>query len=325
MNQKLLFYFVISIVVLLPSCNVNYKKEKENDFQSILAIEFPAHFPDNTADAIILRKMVKEYVASNDTINIGAYIQRRLGNELWHIDSAICIRLKERFLEDDKLLRDCAYLVSALKCKDQFQSEYFNVYNINSKVSLEDIALYDRQYEKLKKLFKNTDTCRLNLYLDTNLNYWRAFPPWYVKYGLLQRYINGNPHELVHHFFTQYSDVPFFQEPMAFLYGGYRNNAAKFYEKYTSLNKELSVGNYVLAKENWHFPAIVILEQKQKQSFWLFTSVLMQKFGIEKFIEFASLTTWDKSNDDFERNFAEVYGMALKKFEKENIISKLKQ
>lgn len=323
MKNKLLL--LILAVFILGSCIQKKDKVKSNRFDKILQTDFPKHFPEETVDAVILRKIIEEYVVKQDTSNLMTYINVILQEELYAKDSVVFYRILNQLDKDEKLVKGCEYLNNALSCKDQFQSKHFNVYNLNSRVKPEEINLYDKQYSELRKIFNNTDTLKLNLVLDTNLNYWRAFPIWDVKYGLLQRYVNGNPHELVHHFFTKYSDVPFFQEPIAFLYGDYRNDTAKFYNEFTSIKEELTNAEYVMAKEVWHFPAIVILEKNDKLSFWLFTSSLMQKYGIEKFIEFASLTTWDKGSGDFEKNFYIVYDLPLKEFEEKVIIRKLKK
>jgi len=320
---KLLSSILISIFII-GSCNQGKDSIERNRFDKILQSDFPEHFPENTIDAIVLRKIIHEYVINQDTTDLTVYIKNILQKELYENDSALNNRILNSLNTDEKILKDCDYLKKVLSCKNQFQSKHFNVYNLNSKVNTEEINLYDKQYDELKKAFNDIDTIKLNLVLDTTLNYWRAFPIWDVKYGLLQRYVNGNPHELVHHFFTKYSDVPFFQEPMAFLYGDYRNDTEKFYSMFTSFNDQLTKDEYVIAKEVWHFPAIVILEKYDKLSFWLFTSTLMKKYGIEKFIEFASITTWKKNNDDFEKNFNIVYNIPLKEFEHKQVISKLK-
>ncbi len=286
-NRMKLLSFIIINIFIIGSCNQESDVIKPNRFNTILQADFPEHFPDNTMNAVILSEIIKDYVVKQDTTDLTVYIKDILQKELCVIDSVLCNSISNQLDTDEKLVEDCEYLKKALSCMIQFKSRHFNVYNLNSKVSTEEINLYDTQYDDLKKVFNNNDTVKLNLFLDTNLNYWRAFPIWDVKYGLLQRYINGNPHELVHHFFTKYSDVPFFQEPMAFLYGGYRNDTAKFYGKFTTYNELLTKDEYVIAKEVWHFPAIVILEKYDKLSFWLFTSTLMKKYGIDKFIEFA--------------------------------------
>ena len=324
MNRKNKILLFILIVFILGSCNQKNNNVKSNCFDNILQADFPKHFPDNTIDAIIIRKIIEEYVLKKDTNDLITYIKIILQKEIYTKDSVLFNRILNQIDTDKKLIKDCEYLNKVLSCKKQIKSKHFKIYNINSGVNTEEINLYDKQYEELSKVFNNIDTVRLNLVLDTNLNYWRAFPIWDVKYGLLQRYINGNPHELVHHFFTKYSDVPFFQEPMAFLYGDYRNDTAKFYNNFSKNNEQLTNNEYVRAKDVWHFPAIVLLERDEKLSFWLFTSTLMQKYGINEFIEFASLTTWDKNNDDFEKNFNIVYNISLKEFEQKQIINKLK-
>lgn len=305
------------------SCLQKETTKRTHHFVDLLQAKYPDHYPVNTIDAVILRTIIKEYTLRKDTGNLIEYIQNTLKSDLYPRDSVLCNKIIYRLEKEERLLSDCEYLHRVLSCKDQIQSEYFNVFNLNSRVDSQEIDQYDQQYAILKKVFHIEETEKLNLVLDTNLNYWRAFPPWDVKYGLLQRYINGNPHELVHHFFTKYSDVPFFQEPVAFLYGDFKNDTTKFFQKYTALNNQISVSEYVKAKDLWHFPAIVILKESDKLSFWFFTSTLMQKFGVEKFIEFASLTTWNKDSDDFERNFKVVYGLKLEEFEQDHIIGRL--
>lgn len=322
MKNKILILILAAFI--FASCNQEINDIESNRFDEIIQTDYPEHFPDETVDAVILRNIIEEYVLKQDTNDLITYIKVILHEELYPKDSIVFNRISNKIDTDERIIKDCEYLNEVLSCDEQIQSKHFNIYNLNSKVNAEEIDLYDKQYDELMQVFDNADTVRLNLVLDTNLNYWRAFPIWEIKYGLLQRYINGNPHELVHHFFTKYSDVPFFQEPMAFLYGGYDNDTAKFYKYFTSINEELTNAEYVLAKEVWHFPAIVIMEEYDKLSFWLFTSTLMQRYGIEKFIEFASLTTWDKNSDDFENNFNLVYGIPLKEFEQEHIINKLK-
>lgn len=319
-------YIIISLTLIIL-VHFGCKQVVNNDLNpidDILQLKFPNHFPDETIDALILREIVKNYVNSNDTANFTSFLKENLYHELYKKDSVLYFKIKMKIETDTNLVKDCYYLINVLSCNDQYQSKHFTVYNLNSKVDTQQINQFDKQYEMLQLVFNNKDSERLNLVLDTTLNYWRAFPIWDVKYGLLQRYVNGNPHELVHHFFTKYSDVPFFQEPMGFLYGDYRNDTAKFYNTFTKNNEQLTINEYVLAKDVWHFPAIVLLEKNDKLSFWLFTSTLMQKYGISKFIQFAKITTWGKNNDEFEQNFNTIYQIPLETFEKKNIIEKLK-
>ena len=248
------------------------------------------------------------------------HIEEVLRSEIRPIDSLAYQRITKRLSTQPKLIEHCRYIQKVFTCENQFKSKNFNVYNINSHVNQAEIQNYDSQFDQLKERFAVEQTTRIDLVLDTNLNYWRSYPKWDVRYGLLQRFINGNPHELVHHFFTEYSDVPFFQEPMAFLYGDFKGDTSRFFSRYTTLDTSINYANYSPAKELWHFPAIVILEKNKKESFWLFTSTLIQKFGVEKFIEFASLTTWDKTDDDFEKNFREIYSIKLNNFERNYIL-----
>lgn len=323
--KKLLSILFLSILIL-GGCDQKEESSGTNKIDETLLSSFPKHFPENILDALVLRKIIKDYsIAEGKESDLISHIKNNLARDLSLKDSVVYNRISKQLESDEKLLNDCKYLYKVLSCDEQFQSKHFKIYNINSKVDTQQINLYNKQYEALSLVFKNYDTTKLKLVLDTNLNYWRAFPIWDVKYGLLQRYINGNPHELVHHFFTRYSDVPFFQEPVAFLYGDYRNDTAKFFNNFTSYNELLTEKEYVMAKEVWHFPAIVILEKLDKLSFWLFTSTLMQKYGIKKFIEFASLTTWDKNGDDFEKNFNIVYKISLKQFEHKYVINRLKR
>ncbi|NPD86829.1 hypothetical protein HNS38_18850 [Lentimicrobium sp. L6] len=322
-NRIIVLSLILIGALILGSCNQEKDDLKSNRFESIFQTEFPNHFPQNTVDAFLLREIINDYVTEKDTNELQVYIKHILKNEIFPLDSVVYNRILNRIDTDERLVKNCDYLKKVLTCDEKYESRHFNVYNLNSKVNQEEIRLYDKQFDELKMVFHNTDTMKLNIILDTTLSYWRAFPAWNVKYGLLQRYINGNPHELVHHFFTKYSDVPFFHEPLAFLYGDYSNDTTKFYNEFTTLNEQLSTNEYLRAKEVWHFPAIVTLEKHEKLSFWLFTSTLMQKYGIEKFIEFASLTTWDKNNGDFEKNFNTVYSISLNEFEQNQIIRKL--
>ncbi len=323
--MKIIIYLIILSIFILSGCNQKNENSNIDSIDKILQADFPKHFPKNTVDALVLREIIKKYVITEEKeSNLISYIKNNLHNELYAKDSILYNRISKRLNTDEKLIEDCLYLNKVLSCNEQYQSKHFNVYNLNSIVDTQQTNLYDKQYDELKLVFKNNDTTKLNLVLDTNLNYWRAFPIWDVKYGLLQRSINGNPHELVHHFFTKYSDVPFFHEPIAFLYGGYRNDTAKFYNNFSKNKEDLTTNEYTLAKDVWHFPAIVLLERADKLSFWLFTSTLMQKYGIDKFIQFANTATWDKNNDEFENNFNIVYNISLNEFEKKHVISKLK-
>jgi len=321
----IIIYLIILSIFISSGCNQKKEKSEIDSIDKILQADFPKHFPKNTVDAMVLREIIKGYVVTEKKeSNLISYIKDNLHNELYSKDSVLHNKILKRLDKDEKLRKDCEYIIKVLSCNEQLQSKHFVVYNLNSKVDTQLVNLYDKQYDMLKSVFNSLETEKLNLVLDTNLNYWRAFPIWDVKYGLLQRYINGNPHELVHHFFTKYSDVPFFHEPMAFLYGDYRNDTAKFYNDFGKNKEQLTNDEYVNAKNVWHFPAIVILKRNDKLSFWLFTSNLMQKYGIDKFIQFAGITTWDKNDEDFEKNFQRVYNISLEEFEKKYIISQLK-
>lgn len=323
-NYRILIGLIVFSLIVLGGCNRVNEATHTISIEEILQLDFPNHYPENTVDAFILREIIKKYVESGDSSNFISYIKERLLKDLYVKDSNLCNNISLKIETDSSLVNDCIYLKNALSCNEQYISKHFIVYNMNSSVDTQQVNLYDKQFEVLQSVFNETGAERINLVLDTNLNYWRAFPIWNVKYGLLQRYINGNPHELVHHFFTKYSDVPFFHEPMAFLYGDYGNDTTKFYTDFCKNSEQLSNEDYVLAKNVWHFPAIVLLKRNDKLSFWLFTSTLMQRYGIDKFIQFASITTWDKNNEEFENNFESIYNVSLEEFEKKHVISNLK-
>lgn len=321
---KPVIQIILLTSILILSCGrIEEKKSLTHKVDEILQMDFPAHYPENTKAAMILREIVKDYSGQKVNTDFVSFLKTNLYQEVFEKDSVLYVEIFNRIATDSLLLNDCFYLKKVLNCQEQYQSQHFTIYNLNSAIDTQKVAELDAQYEMLHKVFHSYENRKIDLVLDTSLHYWRSFPPWDIKYGLLQRNINRNPHELVHHFFTRFSDVPFFQEPMAFLFGDYRNDTAKFYNSFAEKCKHLSRNEYLKAKESWHFPAIVLLEETEKKSFWLFTTSLMQKYGIEKFIEFAKITTWDKSDLDFEKNFQMVYQMSLESFESKYIINKL--
>jgi hypothetical protein len=316
-TSKALFY--LSFMIVIAACQPNIKEQFNELVNAEFKRQYPSHYPAYTADIQILRSILK-----NSTIVVDAKYKSNLlstlENYLLPKYKRVFESLSKRLDENDKILNKCRYLSNVYQCEKQFTSRHFRVFSLYEKIDTARVNQYDTQYDDLAQIFEFDANDKIDLILDTTVSYWRAFPPWDVLFGLKQRTVNGNPHELVHFMFTSKSDVPFFQEPVAFLLGDYRGDTTRFFETIEKHASELSIDTYIPVKDHWHFPAIVLLDENQKHSFWLFTKTLIKKYDLKSFISLASECPWGSDYENFRLAFKSIYNRSVTDFEKEEVL-----
>jgi len=275
-----------------------------------------------SAFRLMINSIIDDIKNNDDLINI---LKRKINLYYLPSDSIFARKLLFKLSSDSNIVKECRYLSGIKRKWNSSQSSHFYFYyKKNNKPSETEMEFWDSQYIRLSLLFNIQQSDKVDYIIDPEENYGRAFPPWEIMTGIKQKELGGNPHELVHILLFKYSDVPFFHEPLAFIYGtdlGDRDAAEKRFLKYCNI---LRPDKYISAAELIHFPQIIGLDEAKWASAFCFVYSLNKKFGIVKLLRLMEANTWDGTIENFKTSFNKIYGIPLQAFETEvrSVISK---
>lgn len=233
-------------------------------------------------------------------------------------DTGIAKILLNRVDTDTSMMKECRYILDVKSKWLSTASKHFVFYYPDGKKpDGAKVIFWDNQYERISSLFNTQIKGKITFVIDPSEQYGRAYAPWDINMGIRQKELDGNPHELVHVILFKYSDVPFFHEPLAFIYGTSLGNMGNMREKYLKYVKTLQPNKYVSASELIHFPQIIGLDDIKWASAFCFVYKLNEKFGLEKLLSLMAENTWKDSANNLENSFRKIYGVELKLFEEE--------
>jgi hypothetical protein len=257
---------------------------------------------------------VAETLPSDDLI---ANLKTMTVNSVMPTDPVSAQGILIKLDEDSSFIADCRYLADLYQNWHKKESRHFIFfYQIDQEPTSSETAFWDQEFDRLARLFHNDIQNKIVFIIDPKEPYGRCFPPWGVLWGIRQKALGENPHELVHLMLFKYSDVPFFHEPLAFMYGtdlGDPNRIADSFGKYAQL---VADSGYVTSADIFHFPQIIGLDKKAWASSFFFMQKVIEKYGIEKLLLFMRETPWSKNRDEFIGNFKTIFGNELEEFER---------
>lgn len=294
----------------------------------IVDSSYTALHPEEVRQANAFRFMINTIIEEN--ITAAAELRTLFYNKIYMYfmpaDTNIAKILLNRVDTDTSMMKECQYI---LKVKSSWPStagkHFVFYYPAGKKPDTTRMIFWDNQFERLSSLFNTQIKKKITFVIDPNDQYGRAFAPWDISMGIRQKELDENPHELVHVMLFKYSDVPFFHEPLAFIYGTSLGDMANARERYLKYSKLLLAGKYVSASELIHFPQIIGLDNIKWASAFCFVYKLNEKYGLEKLLNLMTENTWKDSANNLESSFKKIYGVELPPFEKELMaeISKL--
>jgi hypothetical protein len=253
---------------------------------------------------------------SGSTSDFKKLFRQKIDKYIMPADAAFAKKLIARVETDTSLMKECKYLLNIKNSFSTFESKHFVFYYPSGKEPDGDkTAFWDEQYERLSKLFNSQVNGKITFIIDPNDQYGRAFPPWEIGVGIRQKELDGNPHELVHCLLFKYSDVPFFHEPLAFIYGTSMGDMQKEHERLLRYAKTLASGKYITSTELIHFPQIIGLDNIKWASAYCFVYMLNEKYGTEKLLNLMKENTWHDTTEKYLSGFKKIYGVELKEYE----------
>jgi hypothetical protein len=267
--------------------------------------------------ASMVRGMIDSLCARTDCTDLVAQLRRQALGRATGADSSLSRELLAKLDGDSSFVRRCLRVADMRRNWHSAQSRHF-VFYFQGDTAPDAAAMraWDEHFERLSATFGTTITGRVPFAISDQEPYGRCFPPWDVRWGIEQSEVGDNPHELVHLMLFQYSDVPFFHEPLAFIYGTHAGDLAAAAERARRYERVIADSGYVSAAEILHFPQIIGLGEAKWASSFTFVYKLVTKYDVERLLRLMRMTPWDGSADDFAEAFGEVYGMDLVEFER---------
>lgn len=275
--------------------------------------------------AKLVRSLIDSLCQRRICENLISQLQIIVTRDVVPLDSSLGNRILNKLSRDSSFVKDCLYVADLKRNWKAVAGKHFIFYFKNSDVpDTSKMREWDEHFEKLANTFDIDFSEKVPYKIDPSEKYGRSFAPWEVQWGIRWRRLADSFHELVHIMLFKYSDVPFFHEPLAFIYGTYKGDFRVVNEHWSEYEKTISDSGYVSATELFHFPQLVGLYKSKRASAFYFVYQLLIKHGIEKLLTFMERTPWESSETDFAQNFQKIYGLALKRIE-EDILTKFRR
>lgn len=300
---------IFTCLLLLAAFNNFLYGQNRKDFNS-----------DEIKTASAFRLMINDAITgiNPNYSHVKEMLQNYINDYFTKQDSTLTRRLINRINKDSNAVKECRYIYNILKNWAHTDSKYFRFYYPGDSLPPgSQTAFWDKEYERLSDLFMTNLPYITTFIADPKENFGRCFPPWEIFTGIRQKEIDLNPHELVHLFLFRYSDVPFFHEPLAFMYGTDRGDSLKIRDRFLRMSKKIMHGKFISSAELLHFPQIIGLDEVKWASAFCFVYKLERAYGIKKLLLLMNQNLWTDSIEDYLKSFKKIYGIELKVFEKE--------
>ena len=174
--------------------------------------------------------------------------------------------LLTKLASDLNYVNRCQY-ISDLEAHAQYvDSDHFRFYydHRDRQPTQQLMREWDDDFVRMTKTFNSHIPDRIPYRIDPEDKYGRCYPPWDIRWGITARDVTGNTHELVHLMLFKYSDVPFFHEPLAFIYGTYKANMDTVNQHWLEYESMIADSGYISATELLHFPQIIGLDRLKR-------------------------------------------------------------
>lgn len=263
-----------------------------------------------------VRNLINSLCQQENCKDMIASLRSKVSNEIMISNSSLGNQILNKLDNDSSFIKHCLYLADLKNDWNSVQSKHFIFYfNDDNAPDTSAMQEWDKHFERLSKTFGTQIFEQIPFKIDNSEKYGRCFAPWVVRWGIKQGGVGDNPHELAHIMLFKYSDVPFFHEPLAFIYGTYKGDFNIVSEHFLKYEEIIADSGYVSATKILHFPQIIGLHKSKWASSFYFIYKLVTKYDIDKLLILMRMTPWESSVDDFSNNFKEVYGIELKEFE----------
>jgi len=277
-------------------------------------------------DEVILANTVRKLINSlcrqkNNCKDIISLLKLKVTRDISIADSSLGNRILKKLTSDSTFVKHCLYVADLKSNWQSKESEHFIFYfnNTNHAPDSAKMHKWDNHFERLANIFDTKLSEKIPFKIDKNEKYGRCFAPWEVRWGIRQGAVGSNTHELVHIMLFKTSDVPFFHEPLAFIYGTYNGDLNVAAEKCQEFKQIIADSGYVSAAQLLHFPQIIGLKKNKWASTFYFIYNLLNKFDIDKLLLLMESSPWESSAENFMSNFYKIYGIELSEFESEII------
>lgn len=262
-----------------------------------------------------LNVLVDSLVSCSIDINLKAELTKYINENVLQTDTLLAKGLISHINSDSNFLEGISYLVNVKRNWNSKTSKYFEFYYEEELLNESEITFWDSEYERLSSLFGVDIKEKVRFIVDTEDQYGRCFPPWDVLFGIKQNRLGDNPHELVHLFLFKYSDVPFFHEPLAFIYGTEKGDPEKIESRYSRYRDLLVKNEFISSTELLFFPQIIGLDDVKWASAFCFVHQLNEQYGLKKLLELMKENSWDGSIEQYKNSFMNIYGISLNEYE----------
>jgi hypothetical protein len=271
---------------------------------------------ERVRSATAVRHLIVSLCREDSCGDLVTSLKRRVPRDTVLSDSSLGDQVLRRLDSDSSFIRDCAYVADLNRNWNSVPSKHFLFFfRDHDGPDTSAMQKWDANYQRLSDAFGVTITEKIPVIIDSTEQYGRSFPPWEVRWGIRQDRVGDNCHELVHMMLFGCSDVPFFHEPLAFIYGTDANDPRKVSERVLRYERIIADSGYVPAVELLHFPQIIGLQKAKWASSFCFIEELVRQYGVEKLLTLMGMTPWDRPVNDFSESFRKVYGTDLKEFE----------
>lgn len=267
---------------------------------------------DEVQSAKKVRDLIGEISQHHTQGQIIPVLKSKVADLLEDRSSESLSQVFDKLNHDSTFINHCLYVAELYQNYMLRESKHFKFYFQNEdSITEAKIKYWDDQYERLSALFQNQLTEKIPFKIEPNEKFGRCFAPWEVRWGIRQQGAGKNVHELAHIMIFRYSDVPFFHEPLAFIYGTFQGDFEKAEQYHKEHKHFLRENGYISAKELLHFPQIIGLDETKWASAFYFNYQLIKKFGLVKLLKLMRCTTWEISSQKFENNFKKIYKISL--------------
>lgn len=312
------------IIIFIINCCINcivFGLENASNFhiknsnQAVIGDQTQLRF-EQVQLAKAVRNLIDSLYQQENCKDLIASLRSKVASEILISDSTLGNQILDKLDNDSSFIEACLYVADLKKKWNSIPSEHFIFYFKNdSSPGTLAMQQWDEHFERLSETFGTKIPEKIPFRIDNSEKYGRCFAPWEVRWGIKQGGVGDNPHELAHIMLFKYSDVPFFHEPLAFIYGTYKGDFSAVSEYLLQHTKTIADSGYVSATEILHFPSIIGLQKSKWASAFYFIYKLVTKYDIEQLLELMRMTPWKSSVADFSKNFKEVYGIELTEFE----------
>jgi len=263
-----------------------------------------------------VRTLIAELCAREAGADVIASLEARAAAGTLTPDTSLARWMRTALASDSSFVVACRYVADLHQHWRSVASLHFVFYFRGGDApAAAMMSRWDRNFERLATTFGSSGRERVPFVLDGSEIYGRAFPPWDVRWGIRKAHLDANTHELVHIMLFEWSDAPFFHEPLAFLYGTDQADRVAISKRVRRCERTIADSGYFSATTLLHMPQIIGARREGWASAICFVHGLTARYGLPKLMALMRMTPWKADDGLLARNFKTVYDINLETFE----------